>query len=105
MFAVIIALSVFAFTRTEKKIIRHDNSMVDYYYRFDGTHGQENNMSLWTQISAGTYDALPCPNINSQGCKIINSTNSSGHPTSVPLSGVNGFPVPVTPNSVVVNKN
>lgn len=103
--AVIVALSVFAFSKPEKKQFRHDQSMVDFYYRFDGIHGEENIMSKWTQISAGAYDSLQCPNINTQGCKIVNSTNSGSHPTLVPLSGAGGFPVNVAPNSLVVNKN
>lgn len=103
--AVVIAISALAFTRSEKKDISPNHPMVTYYYSFSGSHGQENDMSKWIQITADDYANLDCPSGNVEGCGIQNTTNSAGHPTSVPLSGVGGHPILSSPTTALVNKN
>lgn len=76
-----------------------------YYYRFDGNAGQENIMSDWTQLSdQDAYDAVDCPAGSVKGCVIENSTNASGHPTSVPLDGA-GLPETTGVNIAVENRD
>ncbi len=103
--ALVTAIFAFAFTRPEKKDVRADHPLVTYYYSFSGNHGQENDMSKWTQITESEYANLGCPNVNVEGCEIQNTTNSGGHPTSVPLSGVGGYPIVSSPTTAAVNKN
>lgn len=103
--AVAIAIFAFAFTRPEKKDLGPKNPLVTYYYSFSGTPGQENDMSKWNQITADDYANLVCPTGNVEGCGIQNSTNSAGHPTSVPLSGLGGHPIVSAPTTALVNKN
>jgi len=72
----------------------HSNKkpLTQYYYEFTGTHGNESNMSLWDQLPSQTdYNNFSCSPGTSNSCKIINTTNSGGHPTAVPLDA-SGFP-------------
>ena len=88
MIALVLAFSFSAF-RNSHKIKNHTT---DFYYEFTGTHGNESNMSLWTQLpTLADYGAFTCTHGSTNSCKIINTTNSGTHPTSVPLD-VNGFP-------------
>ena len=103
--AVVIAISALAFMRPEKKDISSNHPMVTYYYSFSGSHGQESDMTKWTQITASEYANLGCPNVNVEGCEIQNTTNSAGHPTAVPLDPVGGFPIVSSPTTAAVNKN
>lgn len=105
MAAVVIATLAFAFTAPQKTDIRIHHPLVTYYYSFTGSHDQENDMSKWTQITADDYANLDCPSGNVEGCGIQNTTNSAGHPTSVPLSGVDGHPILSAPTTALVNKN
>lgn len=95
--AVIFAAFTYQTTNTEAT-----TGQTEYFYRFDGTPGQESNMSKWTQISSGEYNSLDCEG-TTKSCKIKNTTNSGGHPTSVPLSG--GLPAQTGANTEVVNKD
>lgn len=100
--AALSAAIIFAAFAYPKTVPVNKSNLIEYFYRFDGTSGQESNMSKWTQITQGAYDSLSCPNGSAQGCKIKNTTNSAGHPTSVPLSG--GVPVQTGVNTQVKNK-
>lgn len=69
-----------------------NHSTTEFYYEFTGTHGNESTMSLWSQLATQQdYDDLDCVSGSNNSCKIINTTNSGTHPTSVPLDA-NGFP-------------
>ena len=98
--AIVVAIIFAAITFSNAKTIVRSN-FTEYFYRFDGTPGQESIMSKWTQITQGAYDSLPCES-TVKTCKIKNTTNSAGHPTSVPLSG--GTPALTAPNTDVKNK-
>lgn len=106
LLAVVLVIGASAFiTAKQGHLKQTKNNLAIYYYRFDGTSGQESNMSLWTQLAdVSAYDALSCPAGSSVGCKIQNTTNSAGHPTSVPLSP-SGVPEQAGVNVEVVNKN
>ena len=72
----------------------HSNKkpLSQYYYEFTGTHGNESNMSLWVELPSQTdYNNFSCNPGSSNSCKIINTTNSGGNPTAVPLDA-SGFP-------------
>lgn len=72
-----------------------------FYYEFTGTHGNESNVNLWNQLPSQTdYNNLTCPMGSTSSCKIINTTNSGGHPTSVPVD-VNSFPIQGSVNTDV----
>lgn len=103
--ALIIAALTFAFTKPAEKNINSDHSIVTYYYKFVGIHGQENDMNKWVQISEEDYEKVGCPSGNEAGCLIQNTTNSGGHPTLVPLSGVNGHPILSSPTTDLINRN
>ena len=99
LLAVVVAVFAAAFTTPK---LEKSGEAIEYYYRFDGAVGEENQMSKWTQIPS--YASATCVTGAVRGCKITNTTNSSGHPTSVPLSG--GLPVVQNPTQPVVqNKN
>lgn len=98
--AVAVAIGAVAFT-AEKPAVSKADDFTNYYYRFDGTSGQEGMTNKWTQITQGAYDSLSCFG-SAKGCKITNTTNSSGHPTSVPLSG--GVPTQTGVNVEVKNQ-
>lgn len=104
VFAVVIALAAVAFTKIPTKHTTHHGKLTDFYYQFTGSHGQEATTSLWVQLSSlSDYNSFSCKPGNDAGCKIINTTNSGGHPTSVPLSG--GLPDPNTsPNEDAINR-
>ncbi len=89
-----------------QKEMKTEAPAVDFYYRFDGSPGDEDQMSEWTQITLAEYNAPTCASGSNSGCKIKNTTNSSGHPTSVPLT-TGGTQVPRvdgTINTEVKNK-
>lgn len=98
--AIVLAAGAAAFTAPEKQVTR-SQAFEDFYYRFDGAVGEESDMSQWTQISQSTYNSLSCTG-SAKACKITNTTNSGGHPTSVPLSG--GLPQQTGANVEVRNK-
>lgn len=105
--AVVIAIAGAAFASPGSKEIKK-NKTADglniYYYRFDGDPGDEDVMSEWTQlVDEPAYDLVNCEPGNDVGCKIQNTTNSSGHPTSVPLSG--GVPQQTGVNVAVENRD
>lgn len=88
MLTVALAFSVSAF----KKDKANKKPLTEYYYEFTGTHGSESSMSLWVQLPSQTdYNNFSCSPGSNNSCKIINTTNSGGHPTAVPLDG-SGFP-------------
>jgi len=90
MFAVALAFGVSAFKKS--KTNSKNKPLSSYYYEFAGTHGQESDMSQWIQLPAlSDYNSFNCVNGSANSCKIINTTNSGSHPTSVPLDA-NGFP-------------
>lgn len=102
MFAVALSFGVSAFNKS--KADSKNKPLTDYYYEFTGTHGNESNLNLWSQLSSQTdYDNLICPMGSTNSCKITNSTNSGGHPTAVPLDS-KGFPQVGTVTSVRVLK-
>jgi hypothetical protein len=105
-FAAIIALVAVAFTNAPSSEMKQTGNPTDYYYQFTGTHGQENQMSKWVQLSTlGDYNDFDCPTGSDEGCKIVNTTNSGGHPTSVPLTGA-GLPNPTaSPNVAAQNRD
>ncbi|MBN8789579.1 MAG: hypothetical protein J0I84_21060 [Terrimonas sp.] len=86
--AFVIAVSAVAFT-TEKKRVPNPGNFTEYFYKFTGsTTSDVSDMSKWQQISQNGYDSILC-NSTAKACKIINTTNSGGHPTSVPaVAGV-----------------
>lgn len=83
--AIVIAIGAAAFT-AEKKQPVPSGDFAPFYYRFTGAPGQAGDVSKWEQITKGAYDSMSCLS-NVKPCKITNTTNSAGHPTSVPLSG------------------
>lgn len=86
--AIIAVLFAFALPGKSEK----DSKVTEFYYQFTGTHGEESDMSKWEQLDdLDEYQDVNCPSGNAVACRIINTTNSGGHPTSVPLSG--GLPV------------
>lgn len=100
--ALVVAIIFAAFTYP-KTVHESKGNLTDFYYRFDGSPGDENIMANWTQISKGAYDSLTCAG-TTKSCKITNNTNTSGHPTSVPLNA-SGLPQQGAVNTLVVNKN
>lgn len=94
---------VFAFAIPNKP--KEEAKVQDFYYKFIGTHGQENDMSKWVQLTdLDEYEDVNCPQGNAVACRIINTTNSAGHPTSVPLTS-GGLPDPgASVNKEVINR-
>ena len=87
MLVLALAFGVSAFKNDHSK-----KAFTQYYYEFSGTHGQESDMSLWIQLPSQTdYNNFSCNPGSNNSCKIINTTNSGGHPTAVPLDA-SGFP-------------
>jgi hypothetical protein len=105
IFAVVIALSLtFGLSSFKKDRAPKYHPNTDYYYEFTGSHGNESTMSLWVQLATiDDYNDFICPGGSTNSCKIINNTNSSSHPTSVPLDS-GGFPQVGTVNSARVLK-
>lgn len=106
MLAIVLAFGAVAFTKSPAKQSKQSGGFTDYYYQFTGTHGQENDMSKWVQLDdVDEYNTFNCPNGSARACKIKNTTNSGGHPTSVPLTGA-GLPNPlISPNQAAVNRS
>ncbi|OJW31507.1 MAG: hypothetical protein BGO54_13675 [Sphingobacteriales bacterium 46-32] len=103
--AVAIAFTAVAFTKAPSQNSKQSGNFTDYYYKFTGAAGEENDMNKWQQLSTlNDYNAFSCPSGSVKGCKIINTTNSSGHPTSVPLDG-SGLPTVSGANASVANRN
>lgn len=74
------------------KKVAEVKAQTSYYFEFMGTHGQEANPNLWTEIDQATYDDLPC-NGSSEGCKIESNSVTGAAPNRRPSS------VPVDANS------
>lgn len=88
--SIAITAVVFAFALPGNS--KEEAKLQDFYYQFEGAPGEENIMSKWTQLpDLQAYQNVDCPQGSDLACRIINTTNSGGHPTSVPLSG--GLPV------------
>ena len=99
MLAVSLSFAMSAFKKS--KAYSTNKPMTSYYYEFEGTHGDEDNMSLWIQLpTVDDYNDFNCPSGSTKSCKIINTTNSGGHPTDVPLDA-NSFPVQGSVNTAV----
>jgi len=99
MLGMLLAFGTSSFEKS--KAVLKNKPLSSYYYQFTGTHGNESNLNLWDQLSSLTdYNNLTCPIGSTNSCKIINTTNSAGHPTAVPLDA-NGFPVQGTVNTDV----
>lgn len=103
--ALVIAISAVAFrTDRKQKPLNKDSDVINYFYRFTGNHGSEDTMSYWVQLTdEEAYDLVNCPNGNDKGCKIKNTTNLNGHPTSVPLN-VDKVPIVSSPNVALQNR-
>lgn len=100
-FAIAIALVGLAFSPKEKnqpqKKTDEKAFFANYYYRFTGSPGQENNTSLWVLISATDYSNSSCSE-EKNGCvikTISSATTAPTHPALVPVSGTLGDMTPV----------
>jgi hypothetical protein len=100
--AIVLAAGLAAFSRESDRPMKPGDPIL-FYYRFDGAPGHENEMANWTQISKGAYDSLGCLG-STKACKITNTTNDDGHPTSVPLASSH-LPEQGAVNTQVVNKD
>lgn len=94
--AVLIAAGIFAFTQPSHSPVKQDSGMLNYYFQFTGTHGDESDPGEWQEISQTIYDSLPCLS-TVQGCKI--TTTSVSNPSD-PLGQRNISSVTVDNNSV-----
>lgn len=100
--AILLAITAVAFNNAEPEQTV-DSNLVNYFYRFDGSPGDEDDMTKWTQITQGAYDSLPCSG-SAKACKITNTTiDLNNHPTEVPLNG-SGLPEQTGVNVQVKNK-
>ena len=99
MLGMLLAFGTSSFEKS--KAVSKNKPLSSYYYEFSGTHTHESDMSLWIQLStANDYNDYNCPSGSTNSCKIINTTNSGTHPTTVPLDA-NSFPVQGTVNTDV----
>ncbi len=97
----LVAVFAVAFTTPD---LKSKAPQTNYFYRFDGAVGEEDDMSKWTEVDA--YGDVTCTTGTVRGCRITNTTNSGGHPTSVPLHSVTQLPIISLPTQPAVqNKN
>lgn len=108
-----VALTAAAFTTVKKqeakKSIKDKDLLIDYYFRFDGDDGQEDDESLWIQISATMYNLGSC-NQQYRGCMLktttITGTSGAGaHPATVNITGTAPNVSPTTGGGVTEVKN
>lgn len=101
-----LAVGALAFKKSSDSKDVPPHKLVNYYYRFIGTHGQESDTSKWVQLTdEDAYDQFICSDGEAIACKIKNTTNVNGRPSSVPLT-TGGLPDPtMSPNIAVKNRS
>lgn len=109
LFAIIVSLAIglgslaFSQKSNEKAKVQPDTEAVfaNYYYRFTGNPGEEDNESLWELIDDEEFVESPC-NQAKNGCviKTISSTSPAPtHPALVPVTGSGSAMTPVVDNT------
>ncbi|HTN05991.1 hypothetical protein [Agriterribacter sp.] len=98
LFAVIAAIALTFVVSSFQKGINEKNpkgsqpTLIDYYFKFDGTDGEETNEMKWTETDAADFNStLTCTSIR-RGCKLKTTkiTGTSGvdaHPELVEVDG------------------
>ena len=82
-----------------------------YYFRFDGTNGQEDQESQWNAISQSVYDLSSC-NQTFRGCMLattsVTGSGSNLHPAQVDVTtdqNNSANKSPITSSQVIEVKN
>jgi hypothetical protein len=108
-----VAIISVAFTTVRKNEVKEPSEdkavLVDYYFRFDGDDGQEDDESLWIQIGANMYNLGSC-NQPYRGCMLkttsITGTSGAGaHPSVVNVTGTAPNISPTIGGGVIEVKN
>lgn len=83
-------------------------ALVNYYFIFNGTNGQENDETKWSQIDQSTYDLSSCSNAY-RGCALkttaVTGTAPNIHPTKVNVTGSGTDVSPTLGDGVIEVKN
>ncbi|MBN8876912.1 MAG: hypothetical protein J0I32_05150 [Sphingobacteriales bacterium] len=105
-FATLFAIAICGMAYTPKEKIRSqqktDKAVVfaNYYYRFTGSPGQEDDESLWELISDVDFNNSTCDE-EKNGCvirTISSAATAPAHPDLVPVSGTGSAMTPVIDN-------
>lgn len=106
--AVVMSFGIFAFAKSSHPA-KQSSNMLEYYFKFVGSHGDESDTGEWQEISKATYDSLSCLGSH-QGCKITTTSVSNPSATfgqriisSVTVDG-NDVPLQTMDNTEVKNK-
>lgn len=109
IFAVVLAVGMVAFTAPSQSTVKQDLGVLNYYFQFTGTHGDESEPGEWQEISKTAYDNLACMG-GSKGCRIttISVDNPSDPLGDRVISSVtvdnNDVPQVTSENTEVANK-
>jgi hypothetical protein len=109
--AIAIGLVLALATSAFKQAPKNKSNDTIYYFRFDGTNGQEDQEAEWTAISQSVYDLSAC-NKSLRGCMLattsITGSGSNLHPAQVDVDTDPNNPAnksPKTGDGVIEVKN
>ena len=89
VFAIAIGLVLALATSAFKQVPKDQNADPIFYFRFDGSDGQEDQPSQWTEISKSVYDLSSC-NKQLRGCMLATTTvtgsGSNLHPAQIDVT-------------------
>lgn len=73
-----------------KPDINKNSTLTEYYFTFNGSNGQEADVTQWSQISEADYESSSCGNPY-RGCELsttsVTGSGSSLHPAKVDVTG------------------